>query len=55
MAVFCYFFHTGSSVKGLDEDEVKFLDFVSQRQMQIEKDRNNEEKAMLEELKISLS
>ncbi|CAG5117760.1 unnamed protein product [Candidula unifasciata] len=43
-----------SSVKGLDEDEVKFLDFVSQRQIQIEKDRNREEKAMLEELKISL-
>ncbi|GFN95410.1 nefa-interacting nuclear protein [Plakobranchus ocellatus] len=32
-----------SSVKGLDDDEVQFLNFVSNRQMQIEKDRNNEE------------
>uniref|UniRef100_A0A0B6ZM05 FAM192A/Fyv6 N-terminal domain-containing protein n=1 Tax=Arion vulgaris TaxID=1028688 RepID=A0A0B6ZM05_9EUPU len=40
-----------SSVKGLDADEVQFLDFVANRQMQIEKDRNLEEKAVLEELK----
>ncbi|KAK3722354.1 hypothetical protein RRG08_041957 [Elysia crispata] len=43
-----------SSVKGLDDDEVQFLNFVSNRQLQIEKDRNNEEKSVMEELKISL-
>ncbi|KAH9490106.1 hypothetical protein Btru_035271 [Bulinus truncatus] len=42
-----------SSVKGLDEDEVLFLNFVSDRQVQLEKDRNKEEKSVIEELKIS--
>ncbi|CAL1539979.1 unnamed protein product [Lymnaea stagnalis] len=40
-----------SSVKGLDDDEVQFLNFVSDRQIQIEKDRNREDKSVLEELK----
>lgn len=40
-----------SSVKGLDDEEVQFLNFVSNRQMQIEKDRNNEEKSVIKELK----
>ena len=48
------FIFIGSSVKGLDDDEVQFLNFVSNRQLQIEKDRNNEEKSVMEELKISL-
>ncbi|XP_059178238.1 PSME3-interacting protein-like [Physella acuta] len=40
-----------SSVKGLDDDEVQFLNFVSNRQVQIEKDRNMEEKSVIEEMK----
>ncbi|XP_005108932.1 PSME3-interacting protein [Aplysia californica] len=40
-----------SSVKGLDDEEVQFLNYVSNRQMQIEKDRNSEEQSVIKELK----
>jgi len=40
-----------ASVKGLDEEEVHFLNFVSNRQLQIEKDRSNEEQSVIAELK----
>ncbi|XP_059149050.1 PSME3-interacting protein-like [Physella acuta] len=40
-----------SCVKGLDDDEVQFLNYVSNRQVQIEKDRNMEEKSVIEEMK----
>ncbi|RUS82652.1 hypothetical protein EGW08_009605, partial [Elysia chlorotica] len=39
-----------NSVKGLDDDEVQFLNFVSNRQLQIEKDRNTEEKSVIAEV-----
>jgi len=39
-----------SSVKGLEDDEVQFLNYVSNRQMQIEKDRSREEMSVIEEL-----
>uniref|UniRef100_A0A2C9KS96 FAM192A/Fyv6 N-terminal domain-containing protein n=1 Tax=Biomphalaria glabrata TaxID=6526 RepID=A0A2C9KS96_BIOGL len=42
-----------SSVKVLDEDEVQFLNYVSDRQVQIEKDRHKEEKSVIEELKMA--
>ena len=43
-----------TSVKGLEDEEVQFLNFVSNRQMQIEKERANEEKSVIAELRISL-
>ena len=42
-----------TSVKGLEDEEVQFLNFVSNRQMQIEKERANEEKSVIAELRIS--
>ncbi|XP_070574679.1 PSME3-interacting protein-like [Ptychodera flava] len=41
--------------KGLDDDESKFLDHVSQQQMQIEKRRLSEEEAILQEYKESVT
>ena len=41
-------------MKVLDDDEVQFLNYVSNTQMQIERDRNKEEKSVMEEMKISL-
>jgi hypothetical protein len=41
-------------VKGLDEEESKFLDFVSNRQVQLERERESEENRVLEQMKISL-
>ena len=43
----------GNQVKGLDEDESKFLEFVENRQQEISKERNQEEKRILAEMKIS--
>ena len=40
-------------MKGLDEDESKFLEFVENRQQEISKERNKEEKQILAEMKIS--
>ncbi|KAL8570143.1 hypothetical protein ACOMHN_033821 [Nucella lapillus] len=40
-----------SSVKGLEEEETKFLDFVSNRQLQLEKEREKEENVVLAEMK----
>ena len=42
-----------NQVKGLDEDESKFLEFVENRQQEISKERNKEEKQILAEMKIS--
>lgn len=42
-----------NSVKGLQEDEVAFLDHVSDQQIAIEKARNNEEARVIRELRIS--
>ena len=42
-----------NSVKGLQEDEVAFLDHVSDQQIAIEKARNTEEARVIRELKIS--
>ena len=41
-------------MKGLQEDEVDFLEQVSQREIQINKDRNSEEANIIREMKISL-
>ncbi|XP_061196393.1 PSME3-interacting protein-like [Saccostrea echinata] len=43
-----------NSVKGLEEDEVAFLDHVSDRQIAIEKARSSEEARIILELKISM-
>lgn len=40
-----------NQVKGLDEDESKFLEFVETRQQEISKERKQEEKQVLEEMK----
>ncbi|XP_041375389.1 PSME3-interacting protein-like isoform X2 [Gigantopelta aegis] len=40
-----------NSVKGLEEDEVGFLNFVSKRQMEIEKERKSEEDSVLREMR----
>lgn len=40
-------------VKGLADDEVTFLDFVSQRQIALEKQRNSEEANILQEMRES--
>ena len=40
-------------MKGLDEDESKFLEFVENRQQEISQERKQEEKQLLEEMKIS--
>lgn len=42
-----------NSVKGLQEEEVAFLDHVSDQQIAIEKARNNEEARVIRELRIS--
>ncbi|ESO98264.1 hypothetical protein LOTGIDRAFT_231362 [Lottia gigantea] len=42
-----------NSIKGLDEEEVDFLEEVSDRQIQLEKAIRSEEKTVLNELKIS--
>lgn len=42
-----------NSVKGLQEDEVAFLDHVSDQQIAIENARNNEEARVIRELRIS--
>ncbi|KAL5022791.1 hypothetical protein ScPMuIL_001946 [Solemya velum] len=42
-----------NSVKGLGEDEAQFLNYVSQRQMEIDQQRNREEANIMNELKIS--
>ena len=44
---------TGNSVQGLEEEESKFLNFVSNRQVQLEREREKEESVVLEQLKIS--
>jgi len=40
-----------ASVKGLEEEEVHFLNHVSNRQQQIEKDRSREEQSVIAELR----
>ena len=42
-------------MKGLDEDESKFLEFVETRQQEISRERKQEERQLLEEMKISLA
>ena len=44
---------TGNSVQGLEEEESKFLNFVSNRQVQLEREREKEESVVLEQMKIS--
>lgn len=44
-------FKLRNSVKGLEEEETKFLDFVSNRQLQLEKEREKEENVVLAEMK----
>ncbi|VDI26954.1 Hypothetical predicted protein [Mytilus galloprovincialis] len=40
-----------NSVKGLNEDEAHFLEFVSNKQLEIEKARSDEEKSLFKEIK----
>ena len=42
-----------NSVKGLNEDEAQFLEFVSNKQIEINKARSEEEKSIFKELKES--
>ncbi|XP_076112387.1 PSME3-interacting protein-like [Mytilus galloprovincialis] len=42
-----------NSVKGLNEDEAHFLEFVSNKQLEIEKARSDEEKSLFKEIKES--
>nr|KAG5712692.1 hypothetical protein BaRGS_029747 [Batillaria attramentaria] len=42
-----------NSVKGLEDDELKFLEHVSNRQVELEKEREKEESVLFEQLKIS--
>ena len=44
----------GNQVKGLDDDEAAFLNFVSSRQMEAESARRKEEDAALEEYRVCL-
>ncbi|XP_070199019.1 PSME3-interacting protein-like [Littorina saxatilis] len=44
-------FKMRSSVQGLEEEEAKFLDFVSNRQVQLERERAKEEDVVLEQMK----
>ena len=46
------FFLSENSVKGLDEDEAHFLEFVSNKQIEINKARSEEEKSIFKELKV---
>ncbi|XP_046549474.1 PSME3-interacting protein-like [Haliotis rubra] len=44
-------FKFSNAVKGLEDDEAEFLDEVSRRQMQIEKERLNEETSIFREMR----
>ncbi|XP_025076324.1 protein FAM192A-like [Pomacea canaliculata] len=44
-----------NSIKGLEEEEVKFLEHVSSCQMQLQREREQEETALFEELKEAAS
>ena len=48
-----FFSSTGNQVKGLSEDETKFLDFVSSRQEEFTKKRADEDAEVIKEYKIS--
>ena len=45
----------GNQVRGLDEEEAKFLDFVSDQQEKIEKKRETEEAEAINEYRVSLA
>ena len=47
--------HPENQVKGLEDGEVDFLDFVSDRQLEIEKQRKDEVEQVLSECRVSLS
>ena len=42
-------------MKRLDDDEVEFLDFVSETQQEVSKARNREEAEIISELQISFN
>ena len=42
-------------MKGLEDEEIQFLNYVSNRQQQIEAARSREEKSVIGQLKISFS
>jgi len=42
-------------VRGLDEEEAKFLDFVSDQQEKIEKNRETEEAEAINEYRVSFA
>ena len=43
----------GNQVRGLDEDETEFLDYVSDKQREMEREKANEEEAVLNEYRVS--
>lgn len=44
-----------NQVKGLEDDEAEFLDFVSDKQSEIERAREKENEAMLEEYRVTVN
>ena len=50
--VMTFLLFSENQVKGLDEDESHFLDFVSQRQADIDKKRENENEMVLQEYRV---
>ncbi|XP_064640996.1 PSME3-interacting protein-like [Lineus longissimus] len=44
-----------NQVKGLEEDEVEFLDFVSKRQEELDKERLNEDREVLNEYRSAIA
>ena len=54
-ATFVCVWLTENQIHGLDKEEVEFLDFVHDRQQEIEKERQVEEMSALQELHVFFS